>query len=1470
MLETLEQQTSLEAERAAGRKAAQLILDEEPDAEGIVDPRTSPFAEGVIEQLAAALAATRGPFRRALTGAAAAAEDLNVEPFHGLIEVIQNADDLQAREVRFAFRTNGGNRQLLIVHNGAPVECHHVLPITLPYLTTKAENPDQKGRFGIGLKTLARISTGLTIHSAPYHFAAEKLSISRVSPEDAIADFYAPETDTLIVLTLTPNFLEDDFSSWFGAWRDDGLLFLNTVRRFRWCDVAGATLAEKSLSASEWEDANFKITHSEIASVRKRIVRSGANAWEVYAGEVRVPANLSRAHKAKSDLTRIVIAIPEVPAESGIFVAFKTRVPTTLAISIDAQFDPSTAREELIKNDWNAWLVERCADIVGNVASGLLATKPLSGWRVVPLSEESVGIPTEPWPFTAFADAFGRARTELADAASLRFGGQLVPINKTAYEHADLGGLLDTADVAKLAPECFPVPAEVRDASGRWRRILTELAVSQVVGTSALLQGFAQALFSNKTAAWWVDAARRLILGHPRKLDIFGSPCWRTADDRAVACSMRGNVGRPLVFGASASGFATRWKLFDQLHPAYGYLTIGEEVRDWLSKFAHYTTNPDARTELEAFAAAHRNSPVEISDSELRELRDEFDKLADREARVLGPRVGGVLLLDGYIHRAGKKPAIKVSPTDAYLPRSLDSEHPYWPIAAVGLPGINWLSPRYEEVLKTGATRARRKREDGTMSRGARKFLMLIGAECAPRLKPPLIQWLNSDLRHQEMRSLNANVVSGDQVSPDMERVLDALEKKPKKERRPRSAALIQALSQHWSRLYADHTRAQAGHHARVYTYPRGEVTAGWLCRLREKDWVAVGNGNLVRPGKAVVRWQQTEGVYATSEFVCNLQRSDIDEGVSDALGFIVYVLASDMVRTLERLRDENAKANHNDVLQIYRNLNKLCTKGMAGTRRVGDVREMELRQLFSAGRGLISVRPGEWRRPEEMFNGKDVFHQPSIFVPQGPHYADLWTLLDIRKPDLKSCIRHCKKLAETTYDAVTEAALIDVYRYMEPLLKESDNSKRGRLRSLPLMCSGKWVETRPVYFVEDRELRAAFAVALPGHGFWTPPCDVRDLVELMRALDLVPLNPSLRVTKDVRAAAAGEELRDRFRAGVDHLSNELARNDAATREKLTITWDDLRDFPLFVYERAFDVMASDLNLGAGEVRLRLKALLTSSPQELHVVEDAIPLRDHCGRAIASLFSADVQRGIEAEWSASWMASKAVSVEPMRFASDESHAEALATLAEQVTSVKGAGQIKVSTPASRASTAKPRMLKSSQGGVTAVEIHKGAPPNTGPGVAPRPLVSLPPAFTVPPGRANPAAAVLYSSADLEQRAWEILTPTLNTANAPELVDFRNRRGIGADGVIDWKTFVELKATGRSPQTSVELTNAEYERAIERGKDFILALVSGLEDGYQAEARLIIDPARTGTVRGVQGIRLVQLADTPAVVVRYAN
>ena len=211
--------------------------------------------------------------------------------------------------------------------------------------------------------------------------------------------------------------------------------------------------------------------------------------------------------------------------------------------------------------------------------------------------------------------------------------------------------------------------------------MLNSLAVSVVIGTGELLAGFDKELFSAKEPVWWVEAAERLTRCHAQN-ELFGRRFWLSEDSSALACQMQGATDRPLVFGERPSVFAMRWKLLDRLHEAYGASGGGVAAITWLRKHAAFANRIDAITELGAFAERFAAHPLEIDDTDLRVLRDRFDELPDRSAEELGSKVGAALLLDGFVYRSGKQQKLKVSPPASYLCRTIDSDHPNWPIAA--------------------------------------------------------------------------------------------------------------------------------------------------------------------------------------------------------------------------------------------------------------------------------------------------------------------------------------------------------------------------------------------------------------------------------------------------------------------------------------------------------------------------------------------------------------------------------------------------------------------------------------------------------------------------------------------------------------------------------------------------------------------------------------------------------------------
>ena len=273
----------------------------------------------------------------------------------------------------------------------------------------------------------------------------------------------------------------------------------------------------------------------------------------------------------------------------------------------------------------------------------------------------------------------------------------------------------------------------------------------------------------------------------------------------------------------------------------------------------------------------------------------------------------------------------------------------------------------------------------------------------------------------------------------------------------------------------------------------------------------------------------------------------------------------------------------------------------------------------------------------------------------------------------------------------------------MEPLLSTAERKHRNRLKALPVACDGHWVVERPIYFVEDDELRRALVAALPRSRFWSPPCNTRDLPNLLSMIGVIIATPAVQVTGDrARAMECADGYRARFERAVDHLSDELARNDPVTRDRISISWERLKVLPLFVYEQAVPVQVKDTLFSAAVILASLNAVMVSEPLELHLSENGLGDREYGGRAIASFFPADVRRKIGGEWALAWQKSLEQAPDSIRLASDEEHREAMEQRAAKISGALKT-KIKVSAPASRKSAAALRMLKETVGAIAGAE-----------------------------------------------------------------------------------------------------------------------------------------------------------------------
>ncbi|TBZ73809.1 sacsin N-terminal ATP-binding-like domain-containing protein [Rhizobium leguminosarum] len=1447
----------------AAHRAATLIWNEDDAVHRIADPFNSDFAAAFVEALNRHLQSAGRMIHRVLEGAARSAEGVNVEPFHGVVEVIQNADDQGAGEVRFSLRDGPRGRQMLLVHDGLPVTFHHVAGMMLPYVTTKEDDADQRGRFGIGLKTLRRISDGVAVHSGPYHFrSGAGVSIQNAPAELPIEDFFDAQRCTMLVLDLV-NFDETAFEAWFADWTDDSLVFLDRVRRFVW-HRHGERVPRKTL-ASDWTSVGETIAG---APLDRRTVVAGTTMWTVYRAMVPVPPDQSRAHKRTSSSTPISVAVSGKMQLSGLFVGFRTRVPTSCPFAIDGQFDPSSSREGILDDGWNKWLVDRTGEVIAAAAIAMLAHDPSNGWQLVPLPGDVIGDAGTRWPRERFHEALDAARQLFVENAVVHTNSGDYTLAELAYESDELSALLDEEDVIELAGRAGFVDSGVRDANGRWRRVLDFTGVAAQVGPADLIEAIGDDAFASKQPTWWVELAATLTglsTGH----NLHGIPLWLRDDGRRVAAHKIGS-SRLLVDSRSLTAFATRYDLFDLLHRAYDS-ERGRQAIAWLKNNAAYSRSPGNEAHLLAFAEKHAGDPLAMDDDTLQELKVLLDPVTGTRAMEIGAMLGAAVLLEAFDGKRGAETSL-VQPSQAYLPRTIDKDNPNWPNAAAGLTGMLWVLPSYEDRLRTGLGRAR-KREDGVRPRGARTFLSLLGVCMSPRLVTAASGFTRTASQRSAIHAADANSVPQDWRSSDIERVLAVITgeqgRESVKARRERATWLLRCLAREWDR-YAGLIRVPAEKIARVHTRSKGTVFADWVCRLREAEWIPVGKTGFRRPSEAVLKNASTEAVYSSSDFVAGVAAGDVPEKLADALGLVRRVRGSDLVETLERMRSGEIPFDPARVRLAYRQLAALTPRTI--WEQFGDLPASKVRDRFAAGGGLIVVdgedgRP-TWRRPDQVLRGKRVLPITTRYVPEGEAYVRLWWFLNIPETGVADCCDFLKEHAERSKPDSHTGVLIEIYRFLDHLLSKENILGRDGVRHIPLSCGGHWRAKRPVHLVEKDDLRAGLARALPDWFFWDPPCRPSTIPHLVEALALTRLAPRVLANRSELAAQRGEGLSHRFHEAVSHLSDQLARTSTDMREALTVGWERFKGMPMHVHDDAVPVTVTDVG-SMKPVDMTLRVHLSHDPFELHIAEDAIGNRDEGGRAIGSLFSDPSKWNFDAEWALAWQEAAKRDADGLRFVADEDERrQQLEQEAAKITAgTKSKGNMHAKSPSAPSkgeppAPLPPRRLKSGIAGVDGVTVVVGQQPKP---AAPKRAGLLRDEPGLKPRQdSGPVANTAYNTGELENFGWEVARYVLDHSDRAPLVDFRNQQRVGADGAIDWDRFVELKAFGRTMSGSVQLTLAEFTRAARDGSRYLLVLVSGLEEGFETRVKIIFDPVSNSTVSTTELVRLSGLATAPGI------
>lgn len=274
------------------------------------------------------------------------------DPTHFIFELLQNAEDADATWASFQLTPNA----VLFDHDGRPFERRDIEGITGIGNTTKLEEANKIGCFGIGFKSVYVVSERPEVHC----------SIEGKSVAFAIRDLVVPEliagahgpSSTRFVLPLPPNSAAATVTKIRSTLEQAGprsLLYLQQLKRLDWTD--GSVVARCVV-----EDGDEGL----------RTLRSTVNGKPEQTDRFLVLERPVRRDDAESDLS-VKIAmrlndggeiVPEsTPTRLSVF--FETEDQTGLHLHVHGPFQLTDNRANIKReNEWNERVVDELAALL--------------------------------------------------------------------------------------------------------------------------------------------------------------------------------------------------------------------------------------------------------------------------------------------------------------------------------------------------------------------------------------------------------------------------------------------------------------------------------------------------------------------------------------------------------------------------------------------------------------------------------------------------------------------------------------------------------------------------------------------------------------------------------------------------------------------------------------------------------------------------------------------------------------------------------------------------------------------------------------------------------------------------------------------------------------------------------------------------------------------------------------------------
>ena len=1483
-----------DGESTPGLDLVKRLLNEGLRVETPLDRATAEEALDVLANLKPS-----GVFSEIIEGGERLAEQIHSRATHGLQEIVQNAQDQDAKRIDFAFRERQGVRELLIAHDGKPVHIHDVVSMAYPMVSGSRRKADAIGRFGIGLKTLNQFGDRLEVHCPPLPgFEIRGGRIRRIADARDVPGFWnSASGQTLFILRLKDERFDSDFfKSWIEEWDASSLLFLPSLRSIAFIDLrTQQPVIRHALEVAQ--DRRVKLAFPRADDPRRIELREVGTKrrWTLYRTRYPVPKNIKRTNKALDTTVELAIASPNRPSQSRLYAGLPLDQPSTLPFSFAAPFDVNVDRTAILdNNELNEWLIARLGELVAAVAEDSLMNQPSDAWRWMPLTQETAGPPGS-WLRSQMNSFTVRIREQLATRLRVKAtDGSEAKLDDLLVEAPALTELFTPSELERLCSERLPIwfrthdfkralPRHYRDKRDRWRSVLSDFAGSRELTVEEALRALSwpDEQVVPRGADWLVRLCSAAIDDEAEDA-LLDLPCLllEGRDGREIPDALA-SAGRLLVSSLPDDGLAAALGKANRLAAEFrADNDSANKVRDWLAESGLLHESVTDVAALRALANADGESPLDLSkDIELvRALRTAFERLTAAQREEVGAGVGRNILLAGIDYDArGQRRPIAVSPAEAYIPYKIEKVATGWGRAAMKTPTIRWIDESYADLLRSS-----REINSPHKRQGALAFLRSLGAATAPRLhrglkedpdpNATLPKYLLTQQQLDELVKLpSARTFRDDWDSRDLAAALEnIMAERTIKDRRQRAVALFQCLHRAWPHQYAGRESAVAAHHYRSWLRD-GIVSATWIGRLASEPWLSTRERkfNPKPPRELAVLTEASFEIEGESpeRYAYELDPKDVDSPLLEAIG----VEGKPSVETIvDRLRDLRAAdeagtaVNQQWVERCYHALAAYCPGGPYENE--AEVNRTTWRDWFgtTAGRPGLIRTDGKWLAIPDVRRG--VYLGPRVPFVESP--APLWNYLGVPETNVADCRRILDGLAadNAAYNSETNGTEIAVLRRLVALADQRGTKKA--LAGAPLRTCQGWTDgTTPIYAIGNKSL----AEEVGRHWLvWRLPISLNEVLPLITIFGITPLTDS-NIRPDVPSdAIAPTDLQADLPVIVNHLRNYVVRNhDPLHRRIVSDRWHAL--------ENADVVLGSGWAVkirtaGRRTLRIRPAAHVFQDPVLFCAIDDDEAGQQAAGgRAVASYLLGEDARAEDAAFIAlAWESAfrrrdereDAIVVDaPVQEATTEDGVMPAWLRKRGANKQTRKAQVRGQRPEKEA----PRELVDLEElDMSSVVVKVASASRNGKFRFPEKRRLAQPKSNDSPESKLPASGTragdrTYTATDREDHALAIAEAWLADNENLELEDIRTQGNVGADALDRTKDiWVEIKAFGRERGDTVTLEPSEAERAKEKGDRYWLVLVWNLEKPRVPQVQIVQNPlARLDTFLG-RGIKLVGL------------